>query len=155
MQKTHPDVVGVVAGGIWHGKDDFFQGLEKLAADLGADIRFVGSQTQVREIYALSDLVISAASSKAETFGRTAAEALSMNTPVVASAHGGSLDILLDGENGLLFEPGNETDLTNKINQALTFSFSNLRKHIEENFSLNRMSQNELSAYRELTASSS
>ncbi len=150
VQKTRSDVVGVVAGGIWHGKNDFFQGLEKLATDLGADIRFVGSQTQVREIYALSDLVVSAASTKAETFGRTAAEALAMNTPVVASAHGGSLDILIDGENGLLFEPGNETELTEKIEQALSFTFSNLRKHIEENFSLNRMTEDELAVYREL-----
>lgn len=158
VQKTRPDVVGVVAGGVWHDKQDFFQGLEKLAADLGANIRFVGSQTQVREIYALSDLVVSAASTKAETFGRTAAEALAMNTPVVASAHGGSLDILIDGENGLLFEPGNDRDLTEKIQTALSFDFSNpsgslrinLRKHIEENFSLDRMTENELAVYSEL-----
>ncbi len=150
VQKSHPDVVGVVVGGIWNGKDEFFQGLEKLAEDLGADLRFVGSQTQVREIYALSDLVVSAASTKAETFGRTAAEALSMNAPVVASAHGGSLDILIDGENGLLFEPGNETELSEKIEQALIFTFSNLRKHIEDNFSLNRMTEDELAVYREL-----
>ena len=152
VQKTNPEVVGVVAGGIWHGKNDFFQGLEKLAADLGADIRFVGSQTQVREIYAQSDLVVSAASTKAETFGRTAAEALAMNTPVIASSHGGSLDIIIDGENGLFFEPGNDIELAAKINQALHIKFSNLRKHIENNFSLNRMTEDELAVYRELTS---
>jgi glycosyltransferase involved in cell wall biosynthesis len=151
VQKTHPDVVGIAAGGIWHGKEDFLKGLEKLAAELGTDVRFVGSQSQVREIYALSDLVVSAASTKAETFGRTAAEALAMNTPVVASAHGGSLDILIDGENGLFFEPGNDHDLTEKIETALTRSFKNMREHIEENFSLQRMTEDELAACRELT----
>lgn len=150
VQKYRPDVVGVAAGGIWHGKEDFFQGLEKLAADLNAPVLFVGSQTQVREIYALSDLVVSAASSKAETFGRTAAEALAMNTPVVASSHGGTLDILLDGENGLLFEPGNVLDLAEKINLALNHSFENMRPHIEENFSLDRMTEKELAVYHEL-----
>jgi len=150
VQKNHSDVVGVAAGGIWHGKEEFFQGLEKLAAELGADIRFVGSQTQVREIYALSDLVVSAASTKAETFGRTAAEALAMNTPVIASAHGGSLDILIDGENGLLFEPGNAAELTDKIEQALSRPFKNMRPHIEKNFSLTRMTEDELSIYNEL-----
>lgn len=55
--------------------------MEKLAADLVADIRFVDSQSQVREIYALSDLIISAASTKAEPFGRPAAEPLAMNMP--------------------------------------------------------------------------
>lgn len=150
VQKEFPDVVGVVAGGIWHGKEDYFQTLEKLAAELGADIRFTGSQTQVREIYALSDLVVSAASTKAETFGRTAAEALAMNTPVVASAHGGSLDILLDGKNGLLFEPGNAEELTHKVKEALNGQFTNMREHIQANFSLKRMTETELRVYEEL-----
>lgn len=150
VQKTRPSVVGVVVGGIWHGKDDFFQGLEKLASELGADIRFVGSQSKVREIYALSDVVISAASTKAETFGRTAAEALAMNTPVIASAHGGSLDILLDGENGFFFPPKDHEALAQKILQALEFNFHNLRNHIEKNFSLTHMTKTELAVYHEL-----
>jgi glycosyltransferase involved in cell wall biosynthesis len=150
VQKNHPDAVGVVAGGIWHGKEDYFQTLENLAKELGADIRFTGSQSAVREIYALSDLVVSAASTKAETFGRTAAEALAMNTPVVASAHGGSLDILLDGENGLLFEPGSDRDLSAKIEQALSRPFRNMREHIQASFSLEHMTETELRVYEEL-----
>jgi glycosyltransferase involved in cell wall biosynthesis len=150
VQKKHPEAVGVVAGGVRHDKQDYFQTLEKLAADLGAGICFAGSQSNVREIYALSDLVVSAASTKAESFGRTAAEALAMNTPVIASAHGGSLDILIDSENGLLFEPGNDHDLAEKIEQALSREFENMREHIEENFSLNRMAEDELAVYREL-----
>ena len=150
VQKTHPEVVGVVAGGIWHGKKDFFQGLEKLAKELGANICFTGSQTQVRDVYALSDLVVSAASTKAETFGRTAAEALAMNRPVIASAHGGSLDILIDGENGFFFPPKDHKALAEKIFQSLEFDFSNLRKHIEKNFSLDRMTEDELAVYQEV-----
>ncbi|MBM4153187.1 MAG: glycosyltransferase family 4 protein [Kiritimatiellaceae bacterium] len=151
VQKQQSDVVGVIVGGIWHGKEDYFQTLEKLAADLGVTVRFTGSQSQVREIYALSHLVISAASSKAETFGRSAAEALAMNTPVIASAQGGSMDILLDRINGLLFEPGNAQDLADKILLARNHVFTNLREHIQANFSLNRMTEDELAVYRELT----
>lgn len=151
VQKDHPDVIGLAVGGVWHDKQDYFQSLEKLAEDTGATICFAGSQSQVREIYALSDLIVSAASSKAETFGRTAAEALAMNTPVVASAHGGSLDILLDGTNGLLFEPGNVRDLTDKINLALERPFDTMREHIDASFSLARMTQDELNIYTELT----
>jgi len=150
VQKKHPEVVGVVVGGVWHGKEDYLQSLKKLACDLGADIRFTGSQTNVREIYALSNLVVSAASSKPETFGRTAAESLAMNTPVIASAHGGSLDILLDGENGFLFPPGDHESLTEQISKALRFEFSNMREHIETNFSLSHMTETELNVYREL-----
>lgn len=153
IRKTHPEAVGVVAGGVWHDKEDYLQTLKSLAAETGADIRFVGSQKRVREIYALSDLVVSAASSKAETFGRTAAEALAMNTPVLASAHGGSLDILLDGTNGFLFPPNDSEALAEKILQAMAYEFSNLREHIDANFSLQRMTETELAVYRELTDS--
>jgi len=150
VQKKHPNVVGIVAGGIWHGKDDYFQSLEKLVEQTGAKIHFMGSQSQVREIYALSDLLVSAASTKPETFGRTAAESLAMNTPVIASAHGGSLDIILDDENGLFFPPNDAVDLAQKLFQALEFNFSNMREHIDENFSLNRMTEAELAVYSEL-----
>jgi glycosyltransferase involved in cell wall biosynthesis len=104
----------------------------------------------VREIYALSDLFVSAASTKPETFGRTAAEALAMNTPVIASAHGGSLDIVLDGENGLFFLPNDSAVLTEKLLQALEFNFSNMRQHINANFSLQHMTDTELAVYTEL-----
>ena len=52
-------------------------------------------------------------------FGRVAAEALAMNTPVIASAHGGSLDIISDKANGYLFTPHQSTELTKAIHQCL------------------------------------
>lgn len=150
IQKTRPDTIGLVVGGARRDKEAYFQSLEKLAHDLNADIRFVGSQSKVREIYSLSDLVVSATSTKPEAFGRTIAEALAMDTPVIASAHGGSLDIILDGTNGLSFTPKNHQELAERIFQALEFDFSNMRKHIGENFSLARMTQTELDVYSEL-----
>ena len=151
VQKNRPEIVGLVAGGIWHDKETYFKTLELLVKETGADIRFAGSQTHVREIYALSDFVVSAASSKPETFGRTAAEALAMNIPVIATAQGGSTDIVLDGVNGFWATPADVDDLAEKIERAQTFSFSNLREHIQQNFSLNRMTETELAVYRELT----
>ena len=150
VQQTQPNIVGIAAGGVWHGKEDYLDELKKLAKEHGADIRFVGSQSQVREIYALSDLVVSAANTKPETFGRTAAEALAMNTPVIASAHGGSLDILLDGENGFFFEPGNDSELAHCIEKSIHHDFQNMRAHIQQNFSLEHMTDTELAVYSEL-----
>ena len=151
VQKKDPNVIGLIAGGVWHEKEEYLEELKQLAANLEANIKFVGSQSQVREIYALSNLVISAASTKPETFGRTAAEALAMNIPVIASAHGGSLDILLNGVNGFFFPPKNHAELTQKIYKSLDFEFSNMREHIDKNFSLHNMTEAELIIYRELT----
>ncbi|MDX2466354.1 MAG: glycosyltransferase family 4 protein [Acidimicrobiia bacterium] len=42
-----------------------------------------------------------------ETFGRVAAEAMAKGTPPVVASHGGLSEIVVDGETGLVFEPGN------------------------------------------------
>ena len=110
-QKTNPALIGLIVGGVWHGKETYLKELKTLAASYDAEIIFAGSHSQVREIYALSDLVISPASTKPETFGRVAAEALAMNTPVIASNHGGSCDIVLPKINGLLYTPNDSNEL--------------------------------------------
>ena len=97
----------------------------------------------------MSDLVVSASSVKAETFGRTIAESLSMNTPVIASAHG-ALDIIINKENGLIFEPNNLEDLISKIEEALIIDFKNMSNHINLNFSLETMISKLISVYKEL-----
>ncbi len=50
-----------------------------------------------------------------ETFGLAAAEAFSCGVPVIASQHGGLAELVTDGVNGLLFEPGNANELAQKI----------------------------------------
>lgn len=152
VRKLHPDTVALFVGNVRGDRQETFLALQALAAECGVAeaIRFAGSQSALREIYALSDLVVSAASTKPETFGRATAEALAMNRPVIASAHGGSLDIVRDGINGLLFEPGNHDDLARKIAQARAMTFSSMRPHIQEHFSLERMTQAELDVCREL-----
>ena len=54
-----------------------------------------------------------------ETFGRTIIEAYATGTPVIASRLGAMQEIVDDGHTGLLFDPGNVDDLTDKINKML------------------------------------
>jgi len=90
---------GLIVGGIREDKQDYFHILEALVKelDISDHIMFTGSQNKVSEIYALSDVVVSS-SKKPESFGRSVAEALALNTPVVATDHGGVLDIIVEGE---------------------------------------------------------
>lgn len=53
-----------------------------------------------------------------ENFPRTIAEAFCMGLPVIASRLGGMAEIIDEGETGLLFDPGQAEDLTNKIRWA-------------------------------------
>jgi glycosyltransferase involved in cell wall biosynthesis len=50
-----------------------------------------------------------------ETFGLTAAEAKAVGTPVIASRIGGLTEVVRDGIDGILFEPGNALELATAI----------------------------------------
>ena len=63
------------------------------AAGVSNDIVFTGHRTDMREIYAMSSVVL-AVSNKAESFGRTALEPLCIGTPVVGFDVGGVGEIL-------------------------------------------------------------
>lgn len=55
-----------------------------------------------------------------ETFGLVIIEAFSVGTPVIASRLGAALDLVVDGHNGLLFEPGDTAALRSKMAWALS-----------------------------------
>lgn len=57
---------------------------------------------------------------KPEPFGRVAAEAMSFGRPVIASAHGGLVEIVEDGVSGYLFPPGNADALARRLHQLLS-----------------------------------
>ena len=96
------DVVGLVVGGEDPKRPGYAKEIrERVQAEgLSERIVFTGHRTDVREIYAVSDCVLSL-SSTPESFGRTVLEPLAMGRPVVGYAHGGVAEIL-----GELFPQG-------------------------------------------------
>ena len=60
---------------------------------LGEHVTFTGARSDIRDIYSVSDLVLSL-STKPESFGRTVAEAIGQGIPVVGYNHGGVGEIL-------------------------------------------------------------
>jgi glycosyltransferase involved in cell wall biosynthesis len=53
--------------------------------------------------------------SRIEGFGRVTVEAMRLGKPVVAAASEGTLELVRDGFNGLLYEPGNPEQLADKL----------------------------------------
>lgn len=88
--------------------------LRGFAETLGDHVVFTGYRKDIPALLAASDFLISP-SRKPEAFGRILAEAAMMERAVIASAHGGSLEIVADRETGLLFESENVEDLAEKI----------------------------------------
>ena len=61
------------------------------------------------------DVDVEIVASREEAFGRVTVEAMMGGIPVVGSKSGGTTELITDGENGLLFEPGNYMDLADKL----------------------------------------
>lgn len=73
---------------------------------------------ELLNIYRQSDICV-VPSYWAEPFGITALEGMSAGKAVIASRIGGLKEIIIDNQTGLLFEPGNLPELSEKINFLL------------------------------------
>ncbi|MDI7246233.1 MAG: glycogen synthase [Bacillota bacterium] len=93
-----------------------------------------------------------------EPFGIINLEAMACETPVVASAVGGILEVVVNGETGFLVEPGDPQALARAINTLLANpelarSFGKAgRRRVEANFSWDSIAQKTKALYAELVA---
>jgi len=83
-------------------------------------IRFEGAfrNDRIADVYAETDVLV-VPSIWFENSPITIQEAFAARTPVVASRLGAMVDLIHDGKNGLLFEPGNAEDLAAKLERLL------------------------------------
>ncbi|MGB2559501.1 MAG: glycosyltransferase family 4 protein [Akkermansiaceae bacterium] len=81
---------GLIAGGPHPKKLDFHEEVKQAIkiAGLTDDITLIGHRNDLREVMAVSDVVVSL-STDPEAFGRVSLEALCLDIPVAAYAHGG------------------------------------------------------------------
>jgi len=104
--------------------------LERRAAELGLAerVRFLGPQPRERvvELFHAADAAL--LSSSWENFPHTVVEALAAGTPVLATRVGGLAEVVRDGENGLLFPPGDPQALAAGIRRY--FDDGDLRERL-------------------------
>lgn len=148
IQKEFPNVVGFMVGGVREDKQKYFEKLKNIIDSLNANIIFTGSQNNVAEIYHLSDVVTST-SKKPESFGRSVAEALALNTPVIASNHGGVKDIIAENVNGYFVGIGDENNFAKQIIKAKNLKFDGFN-YVKDNFSLEQMVEKTVKIYKSL-----
>lgn len=89
--------------------------LKIMAETLGVSgrVHFLGFMKNPHHFYQVCDTVVLA--SKRETFGLVLIEAMQVGTAVIGSNSGGVVEIIDDGETGLLFEALNAGSLAEKI----------------------------------------
>lgn len=141
------------------GSESVIADLRMLVArhGLGERVTLTGSRRDIPAIMAASDLVVST-STRPEAFGRVAIEAQVMATPVIATAHGGSLETVIDGQTGFLVPPADSGALAAAIDDALADPArlkamgAAARAHVLANFTVEMMLEKEFSAYEAVLA---
>ena len=92
-----------------------------------------------------------------ENYPMTVLESFACGTPVIGTNIGGIPELIQDGENGLLFEPGNTSELIEKIisllrNRELAVRMGQKgRQQVERNNSPERHYQRTIQIYKQLT----
>ncbi len=120
-------------------------------------VQLVGHCNDMPAAFILADIVLSTSSLEPEAFGRTTVEAMAMGKPVIATAHGGSLETVVPGKNGWLVQPSDPKALAAAIDEALALDAEQLRKFGEngrhrvlKNFTALAMCEQTLAFYYEL-----
>lgn len=95
------------------GKDD--DEFKELAKSLGIEDVIVHfplmKQSDLAHIYTVIEVFVFPTTRKGESLGLVGLEAMACQTPIMASAIGGILDYVQDGQNGWLFTPGDAVQL--------------------------------------------
>lgn len=111
-----PNAVLVIQGDA-QGRDAY---VAELRAAIGtARVILADHDSDMPAAFAACDIALSC-STDPEAFGRVSAEAGAMGRVVIASAHGGSLEIIADGETGFLVPPADAAALTAQIAACLS-----------------------------------
>jgi glycosyltransferase involved in cell wall biosynthesis len=106
-------------------------------------VRFAGQLDDVRPALMVADVFV-LTSVAVETFSNAALEAMSMNCPVVLSDVGGAREMVVDGENGYVYPPGNVAALVERLQvlmdrQTVTLMGEKARAIVTGRFSASTM----------------
>jgi glycosyltransferase involved in cell wall biosynthesis len=127
--------------------------------NLAGKVFCVGHCSDMPAAFLVADIVLSTSSLEPEAFGRTTVEAMAMGRPVIATAHGGSLETVIPGENGWLVNPSDPKGLALAISEALAMAPEQLqhygqngRQRVLASFTAQAMCEQTLAFYFSLLA---
>lgn len=136
----------LIVGSTSVGNEDHLARLRRLIHDLEltGDVLLAGELADPKPAYAAMDVFV-LPSAQPEPFGGVVLEAMAMRRPVIATAIGGSVDQVADGETGFLVPPGNADALAASLeallrDMPLRQRMGNAgRARLEQCFSIDRM----------------
>jgi len=111
-----PGVHGVLVGDALFGEADFVKTLKERASqpDIKGRVHFLGFRRDIPTLMKAMDIIIHTSTSP-EPFGLVIVEGMLAQKPVIATRAGGAVEIIRDGETGLLVAPGSVLELRKSI----------------------------------------
>jgi len=145
-----------IVGGAGKGKEAYLRMLKARVKELGIEehVKFLGIRQDVYNLLKEADCLV-LSTNVPEGFGRAIIEAGAAGTAVCASNVGGIREIIDDGASGLLFPPQDPHEMAEAIIKMLSDiklrrrCAANLRRKVEENFTLAKMARATLAVYKE------
>jgi glycosyltransferase involved in cell wall biosynthesis len=117
---SHPACHFVAIGGVFDGDVERWEALFSLRRNLGLEdaVSLCGFRKDARELLSAMDIFV-LPSTAPDPFPTVILEAMSAALPVIATAHGGPLEMVLNGRTGLLVPPSDPTALAAAIKRLL------------------------------------
>jgi glycosyltransferase involved in cell wall biosynthesis len=118
--QSYPDVHFVAVGSYFADESHYLHKLKSLINSLSLDGRFnlVNYRSNVTDVYRALDIFV-LPSIKPEPFGRVTVEAMMHGRAVIATNHGGTVELIEDGVTGMLVSPSDPQSLAAAIELLL------------------------------------
>jgi glycosyltransferase involved in cell wall biosynthesis len=120
VSKNHPEAHFAIVGTTFPGQEKLIDHLKLLSADLGlsAVVTFAGYRSDIPAVLDALDVFV-LPSTLPDPFPTVLLEAMATCKPVVANAHGGSIEIIEHEVTGLLVRPDSPEEMAAAINRLL------------------------------------
>lgn len=149
--------------GAGEGREAYRAELNKIITENGLEgrVQIKDYCTDMPAALMLADVVVSA-TTVPEGFGRISVEAQAMGRPVIATAHGGSLETVIEGETGWLVPVDDVDSMAAALEEALKMTAdqreivaARTRQHVIDNYTIDTMCQATLKVYTDLLSRNS
>ncbi|MDH6372044.1 glycosyltransferase involved in cell wall biosynthesis [Paenibacillus sp. PastF-3] len=156
--KNEPRVKFWLAGDALFGEEAYKQELlQKIKNDELTNVSMLGHVDDIQGLMNTADLLIHT-SVTPEPFGQVIVEGMAAGLPVIASNEGGPVEIVVQGETGLLIEPGDAVILADSIKWMLDHPEERRRmadngmKRVKEHFVIENTVKDIVDYYKGLLA---
>jgi len=155
LTRLIPKLKVIIAGSPPKDKQKYLGELLMLNRRFGLEryVEFLGDQKDIPSLLSNVDCLVMA-STAPEAFGRVIIEAQAVGVPVVATRVGGIVDIIDDGETGVLVDPHDPKSIYEAVlriykNRELAAKLrKKAREKVEKNYNLNLMTQRTINLYK-------